>query len=135
MGSIDLHSHSNASDGYLSPQDLVAAAAEAGITTLALTDSAVVGRHNETATSTSTFDPAASTATEFEFTLKHAGASANTFIGFSAFAGCRSLSRNRQRQTRCHVPQVSSGSRRETSRSASHLLGTATMRYASRKPA
>lgn len=38
MGSIDLHSHSNASDGDLSPQDLVAAAAEAGITTLALTD-------------------------------------------------------------------------------------------------
>lgn len=55
------------------------------ITTLVLTDSAVVGRHNETATSTSTFDPAASTATEFEFTLKHAGAGANTTYFFRAF--------------------------------------------------
>ncbi len=35
---IDLHSHSTASDGTLSPTQLVCQAAEAGITTLALTD-------------------------------------------------------------------------------------------------
>jgi len=35
---IDLHTHSTASDGDLSPSDLVALAAESGITTLALTD-------------------------------------------------------------------------------------------------
>ncbi|MDD3763991.1 MAG: PHP domain-containing protein [Nevskiales bacterium] len=35
---IDLHSHSTASDGSLAPAALVAAAAAAGITTLALTD-------------------------------------------------------------------------------------------------
>ena len=35
---IDLHSHSTASDGDLAPADLVAAAAAAGVTALALTD-------------------------------------------------------------------------------------------------
>lgn len=35
---IDLHTHSTASDGTLTPKDLVHRAAEAGITTLALTD-------------------------------------------------------------------------------------------------
>jgi predicted metal-dependent phosphoesterase TrpH len=35
---IDLHAHSTASDGALAPADLVAAAAAAGVTTLALTD-------------------------------------------------------------------------------------------------
>ena len=35
---IDLHSHSTASDGTLSPTELVQKAADAGITTLALTD-------------------------------------------------------------------------------------------------
>jgi len=38
MSTIDLHSHSNASDGSLTPQELVAQAAAAGITHLALTD-------------------------------------------------------------------------------------------------
>ncbi len=38
VGSIDLHTHSNCSDGSLSPGELVAAAASAGIGTLALTD-------------------------------------------------------------------------------------------------
>ncbi len=35
---IDLHSHSTASDGSLSPAELVALAAKSGVTTLALTD-------------------------------------------------------------------------------------------------
>jgi predicted metal-dependent phosphoesterase TrpH len=35
---VDLHSHSTASDGVLAPAEVVAAAAEAGVTTLALTD-------------------------------------------------------------------------------------------------
>jgi predicted metal-dependent phosphoesterase TrpH len=35
---IDLHTHSTASDGLLSPRELVAAAARRGVTTLALTD-------------------------------------------------------------------------------------------------
>jgi hypothetical protein len=35
---IDLHSHSTASDGDLDPPDLIAAAAQAGVGTLALTD-------------------------------------------------------------------------------------------------
>ncbi len=35
---IDLHTHSTASDGTLSPAELVAKASEAGVTTLALTD-------------------------------------------------------------------------------------------------
>ena len=38
MSSFDLHSHSNASDGALAPRELVAQAAAAGITHLALTD-------------------------------------------------------------------------------------------------
>lgn len=38
MGSIDLHSHSQASDGALTPTELVRAAAEHGVRTLALTD-------------------------------------------------------------------------------------------------
>ena len=55
------------------------------VTTRVLTDSDVVGRHNETATGTSTFDPAASTPTEFEFTLKHSGATYNTTYFFRAY--------------------------------------------------
>lgn len=55
------------------------------ITTLVLTDSIATGTHNEAATTTSTFDPAASTATEFEFTIKHAGARANATYFFRAF--------------------------------------------------
>jgi predicted metal-dependent phosphoesterase TrpH len=35
---IDLHTHSNASDGSLSPEELIRAAAAAGLTALALTD-------------------------------------------------------------------------------------------------
>jgi predicted metal-dependent phosphoesterase TrpH len=38
MPIYDLHSHSTASDGALSPRDLVARAAQQGVTTLALTD-------------------------------------------------------------------------------------------------
>jgi predicted metal-dependent phosphoesterase TrpH len=37
-GSVDLHAHSTASDGVLSPQELVARAARLGVSTLALTD-------------------------------------------------------------------------------------------------
>lgn len=37
-GRIDLHTHSTASDGELSPRELVATAADAGVGTLALTD-------------------------------------------------------------------------------------------------
>lgn len=46
---------------------------DAVITTRVLTDSTASGRHNESGTTTSTFDPVASTPTEFEFTLKHGG--------------------------------------------------------------
>ncbi|MGL5500007.1 MAG: PHP domain-containing protein, partial [Plesiomonas shigelloides] len=35
---FDLHSHSQASDGSLSPEELVLRAAEQGVTVLALTD-------------------------------------------------------------------------------------------------
>ncbi|MCB0995341.1 MAG: PHP domain-containing protein, partial [Acidimicrobiales bacterium] len=35
---VDLHCHSTASDGTLSPASVVALAAEQGVTTLALTD-------------------------------------------------------------------------------------------------
>src|SRR5262249_61138278 len=35
---IDLHSHTTASDGELSPEDLLARARAAGVTTLAVTD-------------------------------------------------------------------------------------------------
>ena len=38
MPLVDLHSHSHYSDGSLAPADLVALAARAGITMLALTD-------------------------------------------------------------------------------------------------
>lgn len=38
MSNFDLHTHSNVSDGLLPPADLVARAAGAGVTTLALTD-------------------------------------------------------------------------------------------------
>ncbi len=40
---IDLHAHTTASDGVLSPADLVAHAAAAGVTTLAVTDHDTVG--------------------------------------------------------------------------------------------
>ena len=55
------------------------------VTTRLLSDSAVVGRHNEAATNASTFDPAASTPTEFEFTLEHSGAIYNTTYFFRAY--------------------------------------------------
>lgn len=38
MSAIDLHTHSTASDGTLSPAELVRAAKEAGLTAIALTD-------------------------------------------------------------------------------------------------
>ena len=40
---IDLHTHSTASDGKCSPEELIARAAKAGVTTLALTDHDTVG--------------------------------------------------------------------------------------------
>jgi hypothetical protein len=55
---------------------------DAVISSLLLTDSAIAGRHNEAPTTTSTIDPTASTAYEFEYTLKHHGASANTTYFF-----------------------------------------------------
>lgn len=55
------------------------------ITTLVLTDSSVAGRHNESGISASTFDPAASTSTEFEFTIKLDGTRANATYFFRAF--------------------------------------------------
>lgn len=58
---------------------------DAPISTLLLTDSAAQGRHNSAPTTTSTMGPLASTATEFEFTLMHAGARANTTYFFRAW--------------------------------------------------
>jgi hypothetical protein len=55
----------------------------AAITSRVLTDSTANGRHNEGTTTVST--PVASTATEYEFTLKHAGARANTTYFFRLF--------------------------------------------------
>jgi len=46
---IDLHTHSTASDGKCSPDELVARAARAGVTTLALTDHDTVGGCTEAA--------------------------------------------------------------------------------------
>ena len=37
-GAVDLHSHTTASDGTLSPRELVLAAARHGVTVLAVTD-------------------------------------------------------------------------------------------------
>ena len=48
---IDLHTHSTASDGKCSPDELVAFAAQAGVTTLALTDHDTVGGCAEAAAS------------------------------------------------------------------------------------
>ena len=55
------------------------------ISTLLLSDSAQKGRHNEAATTTSTSHPVASTATEYEFTIKHAGARVNTTYFFRVY--------------------------------------------------
>ena len=55
------------------------------ISTLLLSDSAQKGRHNEAATTTSTSHPVASTATEYEFTIKHAGARVNTTYYFRVY--------------------------------------------------
>ncbi len=52
------------------------------LTALKLTTTAALGRHNEAATTTSTAYPLANTATEFEYTLKHAGARVNTVYFF-----------------------------------------------------
>ena len=43
MGMIDLHTHSNASDGILSPEGLVDLAVAAGVDALALTDHDTAG--------------------------------------------------------------------------------------------
>ena len=48
-GMIDLHTHSTASDGDLSPQDLVMAAEKRGIGVLALTDHDTLGGLEEAA--------------------------------------------------------------------------------------
>ena len=58
---------------------------DAPITALLLTDSAQAGRHNEAPTTTSTIHPLASTAYEFEYTIKHTGASANTTYFFRLY--------------------------------------------------
>ena len=55
------------------------------ISTNLLTDATAKGVHNESGTSTSTFDPAADTPTEFEFTIEHAGALPNTIYFFRLF--------------------------------------------------
>ncbi|MBI5153143.1 MAG: hypothetical protein HZA36_01655 [Parcubacteria group bacterium] len=55
------------------------------IITRVLTDSTTSGRHNESGVSASTFNPAATTTTEFEFTLKRAGAPTNTTFFFRLF--------------------------------------------------
>jgi hypothetical protein len=55
---------------------------DAPLTALKLTTTAALGRHNEAGTTTSTAGPLANTATEFEYTLKHAGARANTVYFF-----------------------------------------------------
>jgi len=54
------------------------------ISTLVLTDSTAFGTHNESGTSTTSFDPPGGEATEFEFTVRHAGARANTVYFFRA---------------------------------------------------
>ncbi len=59
MGTFDLHSHSTASDGVLSPRDLVARAAARGVKVLALTD------HDDTVG----IDDAATAAREHGITL------------------------------------------------------------------
>ncbi len=60
---------------------------DTSITTRLLTTTAANGTHNETggSTSSSTFDPAASTATEFEFTIQNNGATANTQYFFRLY--------------------------------------------------
>jgi hypothetical protein len=58
---------------------------DSAISTLLLSDSAAKGRHNEAATTSSTMHPIASTATEFEFTIKHAGARVNTTYYFRVY--------------------------------------------------
>jgi len=57
----------------------------APVTARVLTDSTLSGIHNESGISTSTFDPPANTAVEYEFTIKHAGARVNTVYFFRAF--------------------------------------------------
>lgn len=44
---VDLHTHTSRSDGVLAPADLVAAAAECGVTTLALTDHDTLAGYRE----------------------------------------------------------------------------------------
>ena len=58
---------------------------DAVITTRVLGDSTADGRHNETGTAASTFDPAAFTATEYEFTIRHSGARAGAVYYFRAY--------------------------------------------------
>jgi hypothetical protein len=55
------------------------------ITALLLTDSVFAGRHNEAATTTSTIDPLANSAYEFEFTFAHNGAAANETYFFRLY--------------------------------------------------
>lgn len=64
-------------DGVDTDDDAIAA--------LLLTDSAAMGRHNEAPTTTSTLDPTLSTAYETEFTIRHAGAAANTTYFFRLY--------------------------------------------------
>lgn len=55
------------------------------ITTRVLSDSTANGRHNEAPTTTSTLYAAASTATEFEFTLRNAGGAPNVTYFFRPY--------------------------------------------------
>jgi|GEM_PF-1855912 len=58
---------------------------DAPITALLLTDSAFLGRHNEAPTTTSTMGPLANLSYEFEYTIQHTGASANTTYFFRLY--------------------------------------------------
>jgi hypothetical protein len=55
------------------------------VTALLLTDSVFAGRHNEAATTTSTIDPLANSAYEFEYTFLHNGAAANETYFFRLY--------------------------------------------------
>lgn len=54
------------------------------LTTLVLATTTALGTHNESGTTTTTFDPVGTDVTEFEFTLKNDGARANTTYFFRA---------------------------------------------------
>lgn len=75
MSGIDLHTHSNCSDGVLAPADLVARAAKCGVRTLALTDHDTVAGLGEAATAAREygveFVPGAELSARFEEQVIH----------------------------------------------------------------